>query len=233
MNSESNAPQKKSFGREVVELFRFVLIVLAIVVPIRIFVAQPFIVNGESMVPTLENGDYLIIDEISYRARDPQRGEVIVFRNPTNTTQFLIKRIIGLPGEQVQINGSAITIMQADGTVLNLDESYITTDFSSYGTWNLNEDEYFAMGDNRGRSLDSRAWGALPRENIVGTTLLRLFPLSHLALQPGHVNASEVEVLNNVLCLNQTKISCRHLAECVIFMVHHTNRRVIFLSTHV
>ena len=90
---------KKTLKQEILELLRFTLIVLAIVIPIRVFIAQPFIVNGESMVPTLQNGDYLIIDEISYRTTQPERGEVIVFRYPTNHKRFLIKRIIGLPGE--------------------------------------------------------------------------------------------------------------------------------------
>src|SRR5690606_29489290 len=124
------------FKQEVIELFRFVLIVLAVVVPIRIFIAQPFIVNGESMVPTLENGDYLIIDEISYRTKEPERGEVIVFRNPTKNNQFLIKRIIGLPGETVEINGDRVTIKK-DDIVIQLDEDYVNGNFSSYGTWKL------------------------------------------------------------------------------------------------
>jgi len=193
MKSEQST-KKKSFKQEVIELFRFVLIVLAIVVPIRVFIAQPFIVNGESMLPTLENGDYLIIDEISYQTTDPERGEVIVFRNPTNTKQFLIKRIIGLPGETIEINGSKITIRDGD-TVLQLEEDYINENFSSYGTWKLNKDEYFAMGDNRQRSLDSRAWGALPKDLIVGKTFLRLFPIRNLEVKPGHLESEDFEVV--------------------------------------
>ena len=92
MNSANSS--KKSFKQELFELFRFTFIVLAVVIPIRIFIAQPFIVNGESMVPTFENGDYLIIDEVSYRFHQPERGEVVVFRYPTNHRRFLIKRII-------------------------------------------------------------------------------------------------------------------------------------------
>ncbi|MFT6910788.1 MAG: signal peptidase I, partial [Candidatus Paceibacteria bacterium] len=193
MNSRQETP-KKSFGQEALELFRFVLIVLAVVVPIRVFIAQPFIVNGESMLPTLENGNYLIIDEISYRTMDPERGEVIVFRNPTNTKQFLIKRIIGLPGETIEISGSSVVIREGESTI-ELEEEYINENFSSYGTWKLEEDEYFTMGDNRQRSLDSRAWGALPKDLIVGKTFLRLFPIRDFQVKPGHIEPEEFEVV--------------------------------------
>ena len=193
MNTEQT-PRKKTFKQEVKELFSFILVVLAIVIPIRVFIAQPFIVNGESMVPTLENGDSLIIDEISYRVEDPERGEVIVFRNPTKNKQFLIKRIIGLPGETVEISGSQV-IIRKDDSILQLDETYLNGDFSSYGTWKLGENEYFAMGDNRQKSLDSRSWGVLPGDLIVGKTFLRLFPLAHLARHPGTVEAEKVEII--------------------------------------
>ena len=188
-------PKKKNIVGEAIDLVRFVLIILAIVVPIRVFIAQPFIVNGESMVPTFENGDYLIVDEVTYRTTEPERGDVIVFRNPTKTSQFLIKRIIGLPGETVRINGDIVTI-EHDGTEITLNEQYTNGVFSSYGSWTLGEDEYFAMGDNRARSLDSRSWGTLPGELIVGKTLLRVFPITHLAWRPGEVEASEIEVVS-------------------------------------
>lgn len=185
---------KKTFKQEAFELLRFTLIVLAIVIPIRVFVAQPFIVNGESMVPTLSNGDYLIIDQISYTQREPQRGEVIVFRFPTNQRRFLIKRVIGLPGETIAINGSKVTATQTNGNVIQLDEAYINTEFSSYGTWELGSDEYFVMGDNRQKSSDSRTWGILQEDLIVGKTLLRLFPLNHLEIKPAEVKAGNIEI---------------------------------------
>ncbi|MCA9352926.1 signal peptidase I [Patescibacteria group bacterium] len=196
MNSK-DTPKKKSLKKEILELLRFVLIVLAVVIPIRIFVAQPFIVNGESMVPTLANGDYLIIDEVSYRTGDPERGDVVVFRDPTKHNRFLIKRIIGLPGETIEINGSRVTIMDS-GELIQLNEDYLNGNFSSYGTWKLGENEYFAMGDNRQRSLDSRSWGVLPGDLIVGKTFLRLFPLAHFAFHPGEVSAQEIETLIEV-----------------------------------
>lgn len=185
---------KKSLRQEALELLRFTLIVLAIVIPIRVFIAQPFIVNGESMVPTLANGDYLIIDQISYKQREPERGEVIVFRFPTNQRRFLIKRIVGLPGETIAINGSKVTATQNDGTVIQLEESYLNGDFSSYGTWELAADEYFVMGDNRQKSSDSRSWGVLNDDLIVGKTFLRLFPINTIDYQPAEVPANEIEL---------------------------------------
>ena len=194
MTTDKASSKKKSFLREALDLARFVLIVLAIVVPIRIFIAQPFIVNGESMVPTFANGDYLIVDEISYRFNEPERGEVIVFRNPTKNKQFLIKRIIGLPGETIAINGDKVTVTKND-TTIQLDEDYINGNFSSYGTWELGAEEYFAMGDNRGKSLDSRSWGNLPKDLIVGKTFLRLFPLATIDFHPGVQEAAEIETI--------------------------------------
>lgn len=191
--NETNTP-KKSFKQEFFELLRFTLVVLAIIIPIRVFIAQPFIVNGESMLPTLENGDYLIIDEISYHRIEPERGEVIVFRYPTNHKRFLIKRIIGTPGETVTLEGSKVTITKEDGEIIQLDESYLNGDFSTYGSWELSEDEYFVMGDNRRNSSDSRAWGVLSRDLIVGRTFLRLFPINHIELSPGKVEAVELEI---------------------------------------
>ncbi|MCI5051184.1 MAG: signal peptidase I [Candidatus Pacebacteria bacterium] len=193
MNSEQKT--RKSFKQEALELLRFTLIVLAIVIPIRVFIAQPFIVNGESMIPTLDNGDYLIIDQITYKQRTPERGEVVVFRFPSNQRRFLIKRIIGLPGETVGINGSRVTITDADGNVIQLEEeSYLNREFSSYGTWSLGSDEYFVMGDNRQKSSDSRSWGILKEDLIVGKTFLRLFPLGNFDYQPAEIEASQIEL---------------------------------------
>jgi len=146
------------------------------------------------MVPTFANGDYLIVDEISYRFNEPERGEVIVFRNPTKNKQFLIKRIIGLPGETIAINGDKVTVTK-DDTTIQLDEDYINGNFSSYGTWELGAEEYFAMGDNRGKSLDSRSWGNLPKDLIVGKTFLRLFPLATIDFHPGEQEAAEIETI--------------------------------------
>ena len=148
MHTHKKSKDGKTFIQDFFELLRFTIVVLIIVVPIRMFIAQPFIVNGESMLPTFNNGDYLIIDEISYSFNEPERGEVIVFRLPTNKNRFLIKRIVGLPNEVVEMSGSKITITKEDGSIIQLEEDYLKGDFTSYGTWTLKDKEYFTLGDN-------------------------------------------------------------------------------------
>jgi signal peptidase I len=168
-----------------------ILFVLAVVIVliIRFFVAQPFIVDGESMHPTFENGDYLIVDELSYHFESPQRGDVIVFRYPGNPKIFYIKRIIGLPGETVHINSGVVSITKTDGTTITLNEPYAVANDATY-TLNttLGSSDYFVMGDNRPESSDSRVWGPLPRANIIGRVFLRLLPPSSFGLFPGAVS---------------------------------------------
>lgn len=168
------------------ELLKFALIAVVIVVPVRLFVAQPFIVSGASMAPTFESGEYLIVDELSYRLGEPERLDVIIFRYPKNPADFFIKRIIGLPGETVQISGDTITITEVAGEKIKLSEPYIKNHGNGgYLEVTLEKDEYFVLGDNRPESSDSRVWGELPRENIVGRALFRLLPLKHLDIFPG------------------------------------------------
>lgn len=184
---------KKTKKQEIIEFIRFAVIAMLIVIPIRMFIAQPFIVNGESMYPTFDNGDYLIIDEITYRNQEPERGDVVVFKFPSDESRFLIKRVIALPGETVTLRGGNIII--ADGEEeITLNEPYIRDQYSTYGSWSLSDDEYFVLGDNRNASSDSRSWGLLKRDHIVGKTFLRLFPLSGIGSFPGEV---EPEVIEN------------------------------------
>jgi signal peptidase I len=168
------------------ELLKFVIIAALIVIPIRFFIAQPFIVSGESMVPTFEDGQYLIVDELTYRFSDPQRGDVIIFRPPPAPKEFYIKRIIGLPGETVNIRSGDIFITSPDGHTFELTEPYIyNMGNGADATYRVGDDEYFVMGDNRPESSDSRVWGLLPREKIVGRALVRLLPADQLSLFPG------------------------------------------------
>ena len=165
------------------EIIKFVIISLLIVVPFRMWVAQPFIVSGASMEPNFQNGDYLIIDEVSYNLREPERGEVIVLRMPGNAS-FFIKRIIGLPNEKIEIREKKIYIFNAESsTGFTLKEKYLAQ-IATFPdeTVILKSDEYFVMGDNRSQSLDSRAWGAIRKNNIVGKTLVRLWPLAAIGL---------------------------------------------------
>jgi len=168
------------------DLFTLALLIVVVVIPIRVFIVSPFIVDGESMHPTFENLDYLIVDEILYTFKAPERGDVVVFRYPGNPSVFYIKRIIGMPNETVSINHGAVTITTADGRYVDLAEPYIVNEDATYTkNVSLNSDEYFVMGDNRPNSSDSRIWGPLPRKNIIGRADLRLLPLTKLGLFPG------------------------------------------------
>lgn len=160
------------------ELVTFVLLALLIVVPFRLFIAQPFVVQGASMYPTFETGQYIIIDQLSYRFGEPERGDVITFKYPEDPSVFFIKRIIGLPGEKITVDGDVVTITQPGVGTFVLTEPYANFDGPSFGrqTYELGEDEYFVMGDNRPKSSDSRLWGPLPEENIMGKAFFRLLP---------------------------------------------------------
>ena len=183
IQSNEQKPRRSGFWSE---LIRFALIAVVIVLPIRTFVAQPFIVSGSSMEETFLNADYLIIDEISYRFEDPQRGDVVIFRYPKNPSKFFIKRIIGLPDEEIHIADNTVTIantLHPEGFVL--DEPYISAVTTGNTSLKLASDEYFVMGDNRPSSSDSRIWGPLQQEFIVGRALVRLYPPTKIAMFPG------------------------------------------------
>ncbi|MHB0865424.1 MAG: signal peptidase I [Minisyncoccota bacterium] len=168
------------------DLFTLALLIVVVVIPIRLFVISPFVVDGESMHPTFENLDYLIVDEAVYAFEAPARGDVIVFRYPLNPSVFYIKRIIGLPGETVAINHGIVTITTADGKSFTLTEPYIVNEDATYTKKvSLGAGEYFVMGDNRPNSSDSRVWGTLPRKNIVGRVDLRLLPVGEIGFFPG------------------------------------------------
>src|SRR3989338_3809347 len=161
VETETNtpAPTENSF----VEILRFSLIALLIVVPVRMFIAQPFIVSGASMEQTFHNGEYLIVDQVSYHLHSPERGDVVIFRYPRDPSKYFIKRIIGIPGDTI--------------------------------TEELGDREYFVMGDNRDESSDSRVWGVLQEERIIGKAFLRLFPPQVFDVMPGEANEA---VMNSV-----------------------------------
>jgi len=157
-NIESGTTEQTK-SEEIWELIKFALISALIVVPIRLWVAQPFIVYGASMEPTFHNGDYLIIDEVSYQFRKPQKGEVVVFKYPLNPSKYFIKRIANTPGDDVSIEKIKIDT--------------------------LGDNEYFVLGDNTNHSSDSRVWGSVNEELIVGRALVRLWPINKIELLPG------------------------------------------------
>lgn len=171
------------------DLVKFALIALLIIVPIRFFIAQPFIVRGASMEPTFNNGEYLIVDQLSYRFNEPARGDVIILRFPRDESVFFIKRVIGLPGETIEIVGSEIIIRPVSGEAFTLDESYIPSERiqNEFGVHTLKSGEYFVMGDNRKESSDSRSWGPLSEEDVIGKAFVRLLPVTRINVNPGAV----------------------------------------------
>lgn len=195
-----HAPQEERGGpasaggwkEEALEFFKVLTVAAAVALPIRYFIAQPFMVNGASMVPTYENGEYLIIDEASYYFfREPERGEVVVFRYPLNPKQFFIKRVIGLPNERVEIkNGEVRIINDERPTGWALHEPYLPDGLRTGGDMEikLSGTEYFVMGDNRNFSSDSRRWGTLDRRFITGRAVLRAWPVNRIGVVAGNTD---------------------------------------------
>ena len=169
-----------------IELLKVAVPVVLIVVLVRFFVAQPFIVSGASMQPTFATGQYLLVDELSYRFSPPERGDIIIFKYPKDLSQYFIKRIIGLPGETIDITPDAVFLVGTNNELEKLNEPYLTNKGNGLPmTIHLTSDEYFVMGDNRPDSSDSRFWGPLPTNDIVGRALLRLYPFNVFAALPG------------------------------------------------
>lgn len=173
---------------------------------------RPFLVNGISMYPTFNasfvgkkggwsplSGDYLVIDAFSYRfLEDPERLDVIVAKSPIEPGRHLLKRIIGLPNERISVSRNTITITTPDGQTMVLDEPYINQEEqASYKDTvvQLGDNQYFLLGDNRTNSLDSRVWGALTKDRIVGRVILRLYPLDEVEVRPGSVDRGTLNVL--------------------------------------
>jgi signal peptidase I len=189
---ETESDQVKGQFKDFIwETLKVIIISLAIIIPVRYFLIQPFYVKGASMEPNFYDHEYLIIDEISYRLGTPSRGDVIVFRPPSDQSQFFIKRIIGLPGETVRLTDGEIIILNEqnpDGFTLNEDKYLPNTHTQGSTDLTLEWDEYFILGDNRSSSLDSRVFGAITRSDIIGRTWIRGWPFDRLAVfnQPAY-----------------------------------------------
>jgi len=192
-------------GGFLLEIIKVVILAFIIIVPIRVFLFQPFFVQGASMEPNFEDSNYLIINEFGYKKTsfsldgkniftvDPRkqlrRGEVAVFRYPKNPTQFFIKRIIGLPGEKIEIKNNQVFIYNSDypdGKALD-ESAYLAKNIKTSTAMNdfvitMDDDEYFVMGDNRPYSSDSRVWGPVSDSDIMGKVILRAWPLDAIAV---------------------------------------------------
>lgn len=165
-----------------IEVVQIVLISSAIIIPIRYFLVQPFYVKGASMEPNFYDHEYLIIDEITYRFREPARGEILVFKYPRDPSQFFIKRLIGLPGETVEVSDGHIIIYNdayPNGVVL--EEEYLShVETGGKERVTLGADEFYVLGDNRDSSLDSRSFGAVSENELIGRVWFRGLPISRM-----------------------------------------------------
>ena len=202
------------YAQKKIHVTQVVIIALAIVSALFVwfFGFRPFLVHGMSMYPSFNTsfvdtqktsiikGDYLIIDAFSYRfLEDPKRLDVVVAKGPAEPGKYILKRIIGLPNEQIHLTGNTVAITDIDGNTVALDEElYINKeDPASYKsqTIHLNNNQYYLLGDNRTNSLDSRVWGALTKEKIIGRVVLRLYPFNKIEVTPGNIDKSGEDVL--------------------------------------
>lgn len=179
-------PPEKGEERPLRDILRFVIIAAPLVFLFRMFIAQPFIVRGDSMVPTFHDKEYLIVEEVSYHTGDVHRGDVVVFKYPLDPKQYFIKRIVGLPGETISITNGQVTVRNSENpSGFQLDESYLSDWEDSRSPLTLENDEYFVMGDNRNNSSDSRRWGPVNEKLLVGRAFIRLWPFEGFSVHPG------------------------------------------------
>ncbi len=165
------------------ELVKIVILAGITIVLVRYFLFKPFYVKGESMEPTFYEKEYLIIDEISYRFRDPQRGEVVVFKAPIGDKDYYLKRIIGMPGERVKVEDNKVIIYNEENPQgIVVEEMYLMETTPGSITMSLGPGQYFVMGDNRDSSYDSRGFGPVGKAEIVGRAWLRGWPFSRFDL---------------------------------------------------
>jgi signal peptidase I len=168
------------------EIIKFTIITLILVIPLRMFVAEPYLVRLTSMYPTFKDSDYLIVEKIS--KKNIKRGDVIIFKSPVDNRN-LIKRVIGLPGEKITLNKGVFEIEKENGEKQILIEKYVVyQDLEKQTNIKLTGNQYFVSGDNRAGSYDSRDWGALPKENIIGKPFLRFFHFNAIGVWPGKIS---------------------------------------------
>ncbi len=184
-NSKSQLPtnqnQKHTEENPWIESLKTIGISAILAIGIRTFVAEARYIPSSSMLPTLEINDRLIIDKLSYRFKDPQRGDIVVF-TPTpalqqeNFKDAFIKRVIGLPGDTIEVKEGKVYV---NGEMLT--EEYIKEQPKyDYGPVVVPENQYLVLGDNRNNSYDSHYWGFVPRENIIGQAVIRFFPFNRI-----------------------------------------------------
>lgn len=177
--------ESSSLKIKIIEFIQTAVVFAAIGTTIYLFIAQPHKVSGSSMFPTLHTGDYIITNKVNYRLNDPKRGEIIVFKNPREESQDFIKRIIGLPGDKVRVEKGHIFVNDVQlnesyliSSVITLPGSFLKEDSDEI----VSKDHYIVIGDNRLASSDSREWGFISREEIIGQAFFRYWPLISIGL---------------------------------------------------
>ncbi|OGZ07918.1 MAG: signal peptidase I [Candidatus Lloydbacteria bacterium RIFCSPHIGHO2_02_FULL_54_17] len=184
-------------GGVIGETLRYALVAAIIIIPVRMFIAQPFVVSGNSMLPTFHNGEYLIVNELAKYVGEYERGDVVILRYPVDPSKYFIKRVIGLPEETVSITNGTVSITGAmHASPLVLTEPYVKNQKPDEYSRTLSSEEYFVMGDNRAQSSDSRVWGPVPAKLMGGKALLRLFPFNVITLHPGGISSFDAEASN-------------------------------------
>lgn len=177
---EITEKKKKSFFREVLEF----VIPIILAVAIALFLKNCVIANAKvptgSMLNTIQEGDRIIASRLAYLNDDPERYAIIIFKYPDDESQYFVKRVIGLPGETVNIVNGIVYVTKTDGTTIQLDDSFVTNcvPVGNFGPYVVPEDSYFMLGDNRNNSEDSRYWENkyVKKDKIIGKVLFRYYP---------------------------------------------------------
>lgn len=185
MSDSTEAPGKvkdgpqKSALREILESL-IIAVILALL--IRAFVFQPFYIPSGSMEPTLQIQDHIIVNKFIYRFREPERGDIVVFKYPLNPKKDFVKRLVGKPGERVELRSSKVYVNGREAP-----EKFLPPGlkFQDFGPVLVPENTYLMLGDNRNNSDDSRVWGPLPKENIIGKAMLVYWPLDRIRIMSG------------------------------------------------
>lgn len=182
--------QKLSIWSTIVDIIETIVVAAAIFVVVYLFLLQPHQVKGASMEPNFHDAEYILTDKISYRFSEPKRGDVVIFKAPTDQNVDFIKRIIALPGEKIEIKNRSIVIYNSENpNGFTLSENYGTIEPISGGSFlkegkivEIPEDSYIVLGDNRTHSFDSRQWGPLPKNSIIGKAWIRYWPLQKFSI---------------------------------------------------